>query len=103
MTETDRVEFARRANEATVSSMSATEIAKMDAGRLSDSILGLFVANDDGRLNTYENKQFIFRMFCLRFLQSILETGYRSGMTQAALTRHISLMIQIHVLMWYIR
>lgn len=59
MTETDRVEFARRANEATVSSMSATEIAKMDAGRLSDSILGLFVANDDGRLNTYENKQFI--------------------------------------------
>lgn len=55
----DRVEFARKANEASVAAMSSSETAKMDADRLTDRILGLFVPSEDGNINTATNRPFI--------------------------------------------
>ena len=58
-TDVDRTEFARKANESNIASMSASEIAKIDADKLDASVLGRFVANDDGNINTRENRDFI--------------------------------------------
>lgn len=59
LTEVDRVEFTRKANESSIGSLSATEQAKVDAEKLTDKVLELFVANDDGEINTPDNKEFI--------------------------------------------
>ena len=59
LTEVDRVEFTRKANESSISSLSATEQAKVDAEKLTDKVLSLLVANDDGEINTKDNKSFI--------------------------------------------
>jgi disulfide oxidoreductase YuzD len=58
-TDVDRAEFTKKANEPSVVAMSSTETAKADSTRLSDKILGLFVANDDGIINSAANRQFI--------------------------------------------
>ena len=58
-TEVDRASFVKKANESSVASMSATETAKSDAEKLSNDILNLFYANEDGNINTRENKSFI--------------------------------------------
>ena len=62
LTEVDRVEFTRKANESSISSLSATEQAKVDAERLTDKILNLLVANDHGEINTKDNKYFISKV-----------------------------------------
>lgn len=59
LTEVDRVEFTRKANESSISSLSATEQAKVDAENLTQDVLNLLVANDDGVINTSDNKNFI--------------------------------------------
>ena len=59
LTEVDRKDFVRKANESTISSMSATEQAKVDAERLTDDVLNLLVANEDGEINTVANEEFI--------------------------------------------
>ena len=59
VTDVDRVEFVRKANESTISSMSATEQARVDAEKLTKDILNLLVANDDGNLRSPDNKDFI--------------------------------------------
>lgn len=59
LTEVDRVEFTRKANESSIGSLSATEQAKVDAEKLTNDVLGLLIANDDGIINTKENENFI--------------------------------------------
>ena len=59
VTAVDRKDFVRKANESTISSMSATEQAKVDAERLSNDVLNLLVANEEGEINTEANKDFI--------------------------------------------
>lgn len=58
-TDVDRNEFAKKANEASVALMSSTETAKSDAERLTDRILELFEASEDGTINTAGNRPFI--------------------------------------------
>ena len=59
-TEVDRIEFTRKANESSISSLSATEQARVDAENLTEDVLNLLVANDDGIINTVDNKNFIY-------------------------------------------
>ena len=59
LTEVDRVEFVKKANESSLGAMSATELAKSDSERLTSDILNLLVPNDDGNINTQDNKDFI--------------------------------------------
>ena len=59
LTEVDRVEFTRKANESSISSLSATEQATVDAENLTNDILGLLVPNEGGIINTPDNKGFI--------------------------------------------
>ena len=59
LTEVDRTEFTRKANESTIGSLSATEQAKVDAEKLTDNVLNSLVANDEGELNTVDNRGFI--------------------------------------------
>ena len=59
LTDVDRVEFTRKANESSISSLSATEQAAVDAENLTNNILGLLVPNDGGIINTPDNKSFI--------------------------------------------
>ena len=59
VTEVDRKDFVRKANESTISSMSATEQAKVDAEKLSNDVLNLLVANEEGEINTSDNRDFI--------------------------------------------
>ncbi|HOA56039.1 MAG TPA: hypothetical protein PKG75_10435, partial [Clostridiales bacterium] len=60
-TDVDRVAFTKMANESSVAAMSATETARSDAEKISDDLLNLFVPNDEGAINTPENKTFIQR------------------------------------------
>ena len=59
LTEVDRLEFTRKANESSIGSLSATEQAKVDAEKLSNDVLNLLVANEDGVINTPDNRDFI--------------------------------------------
>ena len=59
ITEVDRREFTRKANESSIGSLSATEQAKVDAEKLTEDVLNLLVANDDGVINTSDNHDFI--------------------------------------------
>ena len=59
LTEVDRIEFTRKANESSIGSLSATEQAKVDAEKLTEDVLNLLVANDDGIINTSDNHNFI--------------------------------------------
>ena len=59
LTEVDRTEFTRKANESSISSLSATEQAKVDAENLTEDVLNLLVANEKGIINTSDNKSFI--------------------------------------------
>ena len=74
LTEVDRVEFVKKANESNLSSMNATELAKSDAERLTSDILNLLVPNDDGNLNTVENEPFISRVISNVFSQNDLNS-----------------------------
>lgn len=59
LTEVNRIEFTRKANESSISSLSATEQARVDAENLTQDVLNLLVANDDGEINSPDNKSFI--------------------------------------------
>ena len=59
LTAVDRIEFTRKANESSIGSLSATEQATVDAEKLTNDVLNLLVANDDGIINTTDNKDFI--------------------------------------------
>lgn len=62
MTEVDRPEFVRQANEAAVAGLSAVEQAKADAASLAGSdILSRFIPNDRGVIVSRENQAFIRR------------------------------------------
>ena len=74
LTEVDRVEFVKKANESNLSSMNATELAKSDSERLTSDILKLLVANDDGNINTVENEPFISRVISNVFSQNDLNS-----------------------------
>lgn len=57
--EVNREDFVRKANESTISTLNATEQAKIDAEKLSDEVLNMFVANDEGIIQTNDNENFI--------------------------------------------
>ena len=59
LTDVDRKEFTRKANESSIGSLSATEQARVDAENLTEDILNLLVPNDTGEINTSDNKDFI--------------------------------------------
>jgi hypothetical protein len=58
-TEVNRAEFVKKANESSIATMSATETARSDADKLTNEVLSLFVANENGIINTTDNKGFI--------------------------------------------
>lgn len=58
-TDVDRVEFTRQANISEVASLSVLEQAKIDSEKLDSYILSRFSPNDEGKINTKENKKFI--------------------------------------------
>lgn len=74
LTDVDRVEFVKQANESNLSAMSATELAKSDAERLSGNVLDLLVPNDDGNLNTKDNQAFVGRVISEVFSQNDLNS-----------------------------
>ena len=49
----------KKANESSIATMSATETARSDADKLTNEVLSLFVANENGIINTTDNKGFI--------------------------------------------
>lgn len=55
----DRVKFTQESNEQSVASMSATEQAKVDAKKMNDAVLELFVPNENGEILTKENRSFV--------------------------------------------
>lgn len=55
----ERAEFAQKANETNISTMSATEVAKADANKLTGEILSYLVPNENGQINTHDNRDFI--------------------------------------------
>ncbi len=55
----DRTEFVRSGNIGTEAKMSATEVAKLDAQKLTPQILMSFAPNEQGRIDTADNRQFI--------------------------------------------
>lgn len=57
--EVNREDFVRKANESTISTLNATEQAKIDAEKLSDEVLNMFIANDEGIIQTKDNENFI--------------------------------------------
>jgi hypothetical protein len=60
MTDVDRKQFVREANEPTVAAMSAVEVARSDAAVLKDlDILQNFISNDKGLISTSDNLSFI--------------------------------------------
>lgn len=59
ITEVDRADFVKKANESSIATMSATETARSDADKLTNKVLSLFVANENGIINTTDNKGFI--------------------------------------------
>ncbi|MDD3174566.1 MAG: hypothetical protein PHF63_13060, partial [Herbinix sp.] len=59
LSEVNRMDFVKKANESSIATMSATETAKSDAEKLSINTLSLFMSNDNGIINTTENKNFI--------------------------------------------
>ena len=59
LTDLDRKQFVREANEPTVAAMSAVEIARSDAAILKDlDILQHFIANDKGTISSSDNLLF---------------------------------------------
>jgi N12 class adenine-specific DNA methylase len=74
LTDVDIAEFVKQANESNLSAMSATELAKSDAERLSGDILNLLVPNDDGNINTQDNRAFIGRVISNVFSQNDLNS-----------------------------
>ena len=74
LTEVDRAEFVKQANESSLGAMSATELAKTDAERLTGNILSLLVANDDGNINTPDNKAFVGRVISEVFSKNDLNS-----------------------------
>lgn len=59
VTEVNRTEFTRKANESSIGSLSATEQARVDAEKLTEDVLNLLVPNEEGIINTTANKDFI--------------------------------------------
>ena len=62
-TEVNRAEFVKKANESSIATMSATETARSDADKLTNEVLSLFVANENGIINTTDNKGFIRKVY----------------------------------------
>ena len=58
-TQVDRIRFAQEANEGTAASMSATELARQDASRLSNRLLSLFQPSEAGEINLAANRDFL--------------------------------------------
>lgn len=58
LTQTDRVEFAKKANRAEIASMSPLEQAKSDAGMLTKGDIDIFIPGEDGNINAASNKAF---------------------------------------------
>lgn len=57
--EVDRKQFVSEANEASVSAMSAAEQAAVDAGKMNNKLISLFMPAENGELNTSSNRAFI--------------------------------------------
>ncbi len=63
LTDVDVRKFVEEANEAATASMSATEQAMVDAGKLTESILEHFVPNENGEILTASNRGFVKLFF----------------------------------------
>ena len=63
LTEIDRAEFARKANEDEIAQMSPAELARADAAKLTDDDVALFEPSEDGNMAAASNRPFITRFF----------------------------------------
>lgn len=63
LSDVDRIKFTRDANVSDVSSLNSVEQAKVDSEKLEDFVLNKFNPNDNGVINTRENKNFIASFF----------------------------------------
>ncbi len=59
LTEIDRSEFARKANEDEIAQMAPSELAKADAARLTNDDIAFFQPSDDGNIAATTNRAFI--------------------------------------------
>lgn len=73
----DRVEFARKANQPEVATMSPVETAKSDAKRMADEDFNLFAPSMEGNIGAASN-----RMFVAKFLEN-LGTEEAAGLSTA--------------------
>ena len=74
LTEIDRAEFARKANEDEIAQMAPSELARADAAKLTDDDVALFQPSDDGNIAAISNRPFITRFF--EKMGSNAATGY---------------------------
>jgi len=63
ITEINRAEFARKANEDEVAQMAPAELARVDAAKLTDDDIALFQPSEDGNIAATSNRAFITRFF----------------------------------------
>jgi hypothetical protein len=63
ITEIDRAEFARKANEDEIAQMAPSELARADAAKLTDHDIALFQPSEDGNIAATTNWAFITRFF----------------------------------------
>jgi len=74
LTEINRSEFARKANEDEIAQMAPAELAKADAAKLTDDDIALFQPSEDGNIAAATNRPFILRFF--ERLGGNASTGY---------------------------
>ncbi len=74
LTEIDRSEFARKANEDEIAQMAPAELARADAAKLTEDDIALFQPSEDGGIAAPGNRAFITRFF--ERLGANAATGY---------------------------
>lgn len=74
----DIYDLADKSNVERIRRMSSSEYAKRDSSRLTSKVLSLFVANENGEINTSDNRAFISR-----FLDEIIPETERDSYTDA--------------------
>lgn len=78
LTDVNRNDFARVANQKTIEEYSVADQAKLDAGKLTQKIVRKFVANDNGDINTRANHDFINS-----FVQEVADTAEYTKLVSA--------------------
>ena len=77
-TEVDRVAFTQDGNVPTVATMSAGEAATQDSKKLNSKVMSAFVPNEDGRIDTPANRNFV-----RSFIETVVPKSERGQLIDA--------------------